>query len=495
MKNKKQELIELRNKRKQEARESRKKLKLEVIEIKKKTKILQQEESRVRNEINAQNQKDRALHKQETIENKKILKEKIAALNDKKSIIRKQKLKLKEQSNLEKTKIRKQLLEFKNFKKDKLMNLKSEKQDFLQNKNLEKKALVSQLAEKKIKLEKELLAKKTKTETKRLEKIKEIEKQKSELAKSKIKLLGIKNEQLKERRLKRAKKLEKFKLEKEELRIAKIKLKDKSQAIKYKDSTAINEAAYKANEEIKLAKEAKENLKDKLLDQKHEEEIIQITNQIKNMDNSFTEPIQEQENTKFEEEFKIAFDEKDNVNNDERDNNEVVKAIIINSYGKSGAKIYKYAQNQSNDKILNKLKKDLHIVEIINKYREKIKIEKPVQFNKLIPFAEENKTFEKEFINQFFSHAATTILMGKSLKFGNGYICKYKIKNIPIYKYSSSPINEQVVDYIDPKLGKKLNKLVIKKLKNKAAIEITKGLLLDASSGEPELLFDTNVMI
>ena len=495
MNEKKQELIKIRNQRKQETRSAQKALRLELIELRKKNKLLKAQERKVRSEINSQNQQDREKHKKETLASKKILNEKIKALRDQKNIIRNQKIKLKKQANLERTKKRKSLLEFRKYKKSKIASIKSEKQDFLQNKNLEQKALNAELAKQKVKLNEELLAKKTQAQEKRLKKIKEIEQEKEALEKSKIELLGLKNNQLKDRRLKRAKKLEKIKRDREELRIAKEKLKDKVTAIKYKDGKIINDAKAEARKEIKISAEKQEIIQEEIANNKQQEKVAEINDQIKELDTKNEFKVEDDQNKFMNDDFKIIFDEEEKTENESPKTSKVINAVIINSYGKAGARLYKAIQKPANDKILTKLKKLPHITDVVNKYREKIKEEKPAQFSKLVPFAEGEKVFSKEELSKFFSHAVTTILMTKSLKFGDGYISKYKVKNIPIYQYSDSPYHEQVIDYIDKDLGEKLNKLVAKKLKNKAIIQITEGLMVDASNGKPEVLFDTNVMI
>ena len=184
----------------------------------------------------------------------------------------------------------------------------------------------------------------------------------------------------------------------------------------------------------------------------------------------------------------------DEVEEDEQEESYLrVEARVMSSYGKAGLRKARRAGAKVEDTNLNAYNKQPLLLESIEEFRKRssnaISMESLSPYIKILLEQEISKEGVSAYVNNIFA----AILLGYTLRLGDGYLSSIKVRgnNQAIYTIEPNDINNVVV-LVEEEINDAINDLVSRKITSGGDIKIGESLMLSEIDGEITVLQNTN---
>ena len=483
--NQKDKLHDSRLKNKLELTKLRSERDKAILKLKDKIEIARLKENKIKGEIRSENIKEKTLERKTKAKDRADttkLRQTIAA--NKKSISE-EKIKQREEIALIKKEISIKELTFKREHKAELLLLKEE----FRNKKIENRKHIEDVRtkerEEKLSLSKDIEKRRIEQRKQNLETNEEIEAAKDELFKQKNDLKNLRDSQRLAREQKRNERLKIAKLDKEERIEQKRERNDLYKAKKLELKTGVVQSRVEDAIEI-----------DSLTQEISEQEVTiaeQITEsniEVEAIKAPETNLVETEEETYVPED--ISFDEE---YTDDISETEVQSANVsaVQTFGKAIVKRVEKAEETAIDAHLKRYKGSDN--EEIVSFRELVNEEEPIHIKSLMKymFVLNGTKVEPEKIHELYIGQISSLLFGKTVQFGKGFIkITERRGNKTTYSNSTEDESKEVFSIFPEEGNEEFNKLIAKKINSGSAIKIAKGLLIYKRKGQIIVLADTN---
>lgn len=391
--------------------------------------------------------------------------------------IKKNKESIKEDINANKERVKLLNAEIKNknilIKKDFIKKKRAVKEEALKRRDEDRKKILElkkEEAQRKQELMKEVQTKKAQMAEEIVENYKKISDKKVQIIKAEEELKNERKRLQEEKILEKQKLIADKKAEEEQLKMNLKKLKSKIKVVE---------------NDVQKAREKEDSaLEKELLEQQgvFEKEKELITNSLNELQEKAENEIVEAEAgtvnlVEFEDIHPSQIGDDETITLIEKQDNHNFKLNLISEYGKNSIKLFKKAEEHSDQTTKAKFMKNPELYEKIVAFEEHSP--KSIHIKSLIKYIYvlNNWKIDEERIDMLYQSQLTAILYGNPVQLGDGYVQSTVVKRVRIARYKRS-IDKTPSSIFDEKIGKEYNEIITKKLNDGSPIKIGEGLII-----------------